>query len=103
MNTNETINIKEILQKLKLRNDFFERNPATLYYSRGRLIIGFERWKLQLTREEFETLQNYISWLCGACCGFGGVHRREEGEYVVLEGIPCMCHDSWSFSAEIPL
>jgi hypothetical protein len=87
----------EIIRKLRLKDDFFVRNPAQIY---GKEVV-FENWKLKLTKEEFQQIYDRLFWGCGACCGVGSVSVREKGEYVEVEGIPCVCHTGWFWSLTI--
>ena len=65
---------KEIIEKLGLNNDFFERNPAVIGRYDRELIIGFSNWRLKFTRDEYDRLRNYLHWGCGTCRGFGAYY-----------------------------
>jgi hypothetical protein len=94
-----------IIKKLQLREDFFIRNPGTCKYDKReqKLIIAFREWKLLMTEDEYQKLERFLQWACGACCGFGGYTTYPEGEFVAIEGIPCGCHVlSWGWAAVIP-
>ncbi len=95
---------KQIIEMLRLESDFFDRNPVdAIKKTEKKLIVGFERWQLRLTREEYDRIQRFITWGCGACCGAGTLIEYQEGNHVVVEGIPCSCHAGWWMSLEIPL
>ncbi len=96
--------LEKIIEKLKLRKDFFERNPAYVYSDGKFANIVFEKYEIIMTRDEYENIGNRLWWGCVACCGFGSQHERKEGEYVILEGVPCMCHPTqWGWSMSVPL
>jgi hypothetical protein len=105
MESKQKIIETKIIEALGLDRDFFERNEATIEEgTQNTITISFRYWSLRLKKGEYEKLKDKLAWLCVACCGFGGVTERQEGEFITLEGYPCMCHPfSWGWTLSIRL